>query len=540
MQIKRLEIKNCLGIKELELQAGKVNLIKGANEAGKTSLLESIEKALRNTDRRVTFVHDGAEEGTLYVELDDGLAIDRKVKADGKTSVKLSRGGEKIPRPEGFLRTITGEFSFNPVDFMGKKDKEQTEILLSLLPMSITEADLKEWFGAVPPVSLNQHAIHVLTYLAEKYFYDMRTIANSEVKECAAQGQALFEQLPDNYNGEEWREVNIGTLWQNVQEARRINSNREAAARILQGFQFDIEAVGNRFAVAVHKEQDACEERIGRYHGEIDAKKQRIAVEMDGIREQIRNLQEKLGSKERDLELIKQQEKLDKEALRQESEVRLTAILDEKKRELEKLEQRKKKAQTYLQEHAQAEVEPLESEARQAEEMKGYVPLFDNMKRLEEEMQDKKERAARLDRCVTLARQLPAELLAKTELPVQGLGINEEMQLTIDSLPIRNLSTGRQIKLALDIARATAGPLKLICIDRFESLDAINQELFFKEIENDGFQYFISTTELERDEEGRYIPELTVQTAGAMAGAKAALYAGAAGIPVGGGVHAGC
>ncbi len=28
-QISRLEIKNCLGISELEIQAGKVNLIKG-------------------------------------------------------------------------------------------------------------------------------------------------------------------------------------------------------------------------------------------------------------------------------------------------------------------------------------------------------------------------------------------------------------------------------------------------------------------------------------------------------------------------------
>ncbi len=62
MQIKRLEIKNCLAIKELELQAAQVNLIKGANESGKTSTLEVIKKALLNTERRVRFGsdHDGA------------------------------------------------------------------------------------------------------------------------------------------------------------------------------------------------------------------------------------------------------------------------------------------------------------------------------------------------------------------------------------------------------------------------------------------------------------------------------------------------
>ena len=66
------------------------------------------------------------------------------------------------------------------------------------------------------------------------------------------------------------------------------------------------------------------------------------------------------------------------------------------------------------------------------------------------------------------------------------------MQITIDDLPITNLSTSRQIKLALDIARATAGPLKLICFDRFESLDDDQREMFLNEIADDGYQYFIS------------------------------------------------
>ena len=159
MQIKRLEIKNCLGIKELELQAGQINLIKGANESGKTSILEVIEKALRNTERRVRFVREGAEEGTLYVELDNGLAIDRRIRADGKASISLIQDGSKIPRPETALKAITGEFSFNPVDFMACRDKEQAEILLSLLPMRLTSSQLQAWFGEVPPVNLERHAI---------------------------------------------------------------------------------------------------------------------------------------------------------------------------------------------------------------------------------------------------------------------------------------------------------------------------------------------------------------------------------------------
>jgi exonuclease SbcC len=66
------------------------------------------------------------------------------------------------------------------------------------------------------------------------------------------------------------------------------------------------------------------------------------------------------------------------------------------------------------------------------------------------------------------------------------------MEITVDGLPIRNLSTSRQIKLALDIARATASELKLICVDRWESLDKEQRAIFLKEINNDGFQYFLS------------------------------------------------
>ena len=519
MQIKRLEIKNCLGIKELELQAGQVNLIKGANESGKTSILEVIEKALRNTERRVRFVHDGADEGTLYVELDNGLAIERCIKADGKSSISLTRDGSKIPKPESALKAITGEFSFNSVDFMGRKDKEQTEILLSLIPMRLSTAQLLEWFGEVPPVNLEQHAIPALTYLAEKYFYDKRTIANNEVRQCSAEISALFEQLPDNYDGDEWREVNIGALWQEVQSASRINGNRESAAAMIKGYPVELKALEDRFALAIREERDGCAARVGSHHRQVDGKKEGIRAEIAGIEEQLRRLREHLKHLEAELQSLDARALLEEEALRRESEARVEAIMDEQQRELDKLCQRQKKIHTYLEEHAYVKIEPLETRAREAELMKGYVPLWDNMQRLEGELAEKQERAAWLDHCVGLARRLPAQLLQQAVLPVVGLGIDEKMQLTIDGLPIRNLSTGRQIRLALEIARATAGPLKLICIDRFESLDPINQELFFKEIEGDGYQYFISTTFLDKDAEGNYLPELKVEALAAAGGA---------------------
>ncbi|RQD76898.1 MAG: hypothetical protein D5R97_03450, partial [Candidatus Syntrophonatronum acetioxidans] len=431
---------------------------------------------------------------------------------NGKSQVKLTRNGEKVPKPETFLKSIIGDYAFNPVDFLAKKDKEQAELLLSLIPMKITEKQLREWFKTLPPVNLNQHPIEVLAYLAEKHFYEMRAIANSEVKECSGEIDALFQQLPDNYDAEEWRSVEIGKLWGKVQEGEKINVFRKQASQIINSFPQDLKALEDHFQLEEGEHREHCQGQIVQLQRQMEKENQSIQGEISNMEEEICRLQKLIASKKHEQKTLAEKTRLQEEALKREGDLLISKTREERDRERDKLDQRKKKAESYLQEHAWVQVEPLEEKARAAEEMKGFIPLYDNMKRLQSQLKEKKSQASWLDQCINLARRLPGQLLSQVELPVKGLGINEEMQLTVDGLPIRNLSTGRQIKLALDIARATAGPLKLICIDRFESLDPLNQELFFKEIENDGYQYFISTTQLDKDHKGSYIKELTVST----------------------------
>jgi len=495
MRIARLEFRNCLGISEFEHQAGKINLISGDNEKGKTSVLEAIERALYNTDRRATFVKDDADIATLYVELDNGLSVDRKVKSSGQMSIKVEKEGALVRKPETFLKSLIGEhpFAFNPIDFMQKKDKEQTEILLSLIPMKITEEDLKKWFGEVPPVNLNQHAIHVLAYLAEKYYYDMRTVANGEVKECESEITSIFNQLPDNFDGNKWRNVNIGKLWNKVRDAEQINTNRDKAQEIIDGQAETIKAIKNRYALKANEAKEYCQFRTQKAKDGITEEKETIKQEIAGIEEQIRELQQQIELKKQELSQVDDKAKLRIESFENERDIQLKAIEEQKDAEIEKATALCEKSKQYLEDHPEIDVEPLQEQAEEAEEMKGYVNLFDNLVRLRTELKTKKANANRLDNCVALARTKPAELMKKAKMPVKGLGVNDEMQITIDGLPIKNLSTSRQIKLALDIARATAGPLKLICIDRFESFSPKNQKVALEEMRKDDFQYFVST-----------------------------------------------
>lgn len=507
-QITRLEIKNCLGISELEIKAGKVNMITGSNEVGKTSILEVIEKGVQNSKRRTRFVKDGAGEATLYIEMDDTTTINRKISSDGKESSKITQHGASIPKPEGYLNSLVGEgFGFNPVDFIGKKDKEQTDILLGLMPIRVTEENLLDWFGEVPPVNLKQHAIGVLEYLAEKYFYDKRALANGAVKECAGEIKALFEQLPDNYDGNQWREVNIGELWAKVEKSQRNNSMRDEAQKAVDLYDEKITAIDNKFILQVREQNELLGIKTTKARESFEKDRQVIRdaiIYMEGeiteMEESIKRLQEGIQAnknriiiKENDLKNIDESMVAVKiQSLQNENAIEIKNIDANRQAEKDSAENRVVTARKYLEMYPLVDIEPLRTYAQDAETMKGFVNLYDNMRTLQDSLQIKQDLAKTLDAYVEIARNKPAELLQQIKMPIKGLGINDQMQITIDGLPISNLSTSRQIKLALDIARATAGPLKLICIDRWESLDPTSREVCFNEMDGDGFQYFIT------------------------------------------------
>jgi len=64
--------------------------------------------------------------------------------------------------------------------------------------------------------------------------------------------------------------------------------------------------------------------------------------------------------------------------------------------------------------------------------------------------------------------------------------------VTVDGIPIGDLSTEEQIKVTLAIARAMAKELPLVCIDGVERLDDEHFAEFTKQAASDGFQYFVT------------------------------------------------
>ncbi|MBU0516875.1 MAG: AsmA family protein, partial [Proteobacteria bacterium] len=102
--------------------------------------------------------------------------------------------------------------------------------------------------------------------------------------------------------------------------------------------------------------------------------------------------------------------------------------------------------------------------------------------------------AADLDRKVkAYTEDLPKQVMADLEFPVPGLSLNGD-QITVDGKDLDQLSTSEQMKVSLALAKGLAGDLKVILVDRAETLDADSFAALVAEAESeaDGFQYLVT------------------------------------------------
>jgi len=82
VKIRAIKINNFLGIDELNWNPGEgVNILEGPKGSGKSSVIEAIEKAFSNNNRRTELIRHGNGEAMLYVDTDDELEIDRPIRA---------------------------------------------------------------------------------------------------------------------------------------------------------------------------------------------------------------------------------------------------------------------------------------------------------------------------------------------------------------------------------------------------------------------------------------------------------------------------
>ena len=123
---------------------------------------------------------------------------------------------------------------------------------------------------------------------------------------------------------------------------------------------------------------------------------------------------------------------------------------------------------------------------------KEVLSRYDEMKRLEEEASQLRLKHGNLDTLVKfLQQEAPKEILASLPPVAKGLKIEGDT-MTLNDVPIDQLSTSEQIRFASEIARALSGELKLVCVDGIERLDPKVRKVFIDGCKQDKFQYVLT------------------------------------------------
>ena len=473
MKITKLRFKNAFGITERELDPHDITLIEGVNESGKTSILDSIKATLTNKNVRTRLVKNGSEEAELYIETDTGLVIDRKKRLYSSDYINVKDGSGLISSPESYLKTIFSTEQFNPIkDFIEKRPREQKKTILSICSIPFGEQEFINNFGEVPQDYIEgDHVLENLERIQAKtgHYYLTREDKNRQRRSKENIRDDIKAALPSGYYADDWKDVKLSEIYEEIEKANNGNAAIESCESYIANSPTKVEAIEGNTLKSITDIKSTYEEIISEKQEDIS-----------NIKEKIKNLQQEIQVIEKD---ILNERAMREEKIRQKQEKKETLIAEVKEKVL--------KSEDYVSEHEKVDVEPMKEKAKHTEEMKGFLREAEKIDAYNAEILDLKNQADEFTRKIELARSLPTQLLETAKMPIPGISIKDG-ELLIDDLPIDNLSEGRQMEIALEVAKAKAGELKVVLIDGFEKLCTKRREEFFEKAKKTGLQFFIT------------------------------------------------
>ena len=531
MFIKRLEIRNWIGIKELAFDPGKVNILSGKKGSGKTSTIEALEKAFTNKNNRAEVVRHGEEEATLLIQTDSGLEIERRIRPDRGDYLKIRKPGGAVPQTEAFLRKLINGDIFRPLEFVKKSPDEQAKIILNMLEIEWTKDNISAWFGEVPTVNYDAHILQVLKQIEQGYF-EQRESVNREIRVLEAQVQGIKNDLPPNYDGDKWRAMKVQEYYSKIAEAEEVNKKILAARNIIEGLEERMATI----AANAESDKQTIKSQQDRKRSDIREFKQFIAQKIEKNEEAVKQVDARIQQTEKELDnelqaeiqKLKEQYGQKKEAARHtiRSEVKelekqtaeyreslaakdqefanidameeqiINSIDDTAKERIETENAKAGGAKTILNELQEIDTEPLTKNAEEVANMQSYLREWERMVDIiREKLAPRQESAKTLTAKIKKARELPMELLKTAAVPVPGITVDADGKIRIGETLIDGLSEGEQLELAFRVAKAQAGELKVICLDGINKINVSDRKWIEEDMETDEYQYFVLTTE---------------------------------------------
>ncbi|HUS88760.1 MAG TPA: AAA family ATPase [Desulfosporosinus sp.] len=552
MKIKRIGVKGFIGITEQSLDLGKINIITGRVGSGKTSIVEAIQKGFTNQNERVEVIRHGEEEATIFIQTDTGLEIDRKIRTNKTDYLKVRKPGEAVPSSEKYLKQFINGDLFRPLEFVEKSPSEQAKIILNMLEIPWNMDDIQNWFGECPSVNYEAHILQVLGQIVAFYFAQRESI-NREIAVLKAQVAGYRNELPPNYDGNEWRDKKVAEYYKAVHDAEQVNKSIDTAKNLIEGLEgriatvkaeaetdkqiklnqmnlkrneireFNqslkekinkstdiINGIGERIEASKKATADELTIAVAKAKDEYQAKVQELKeqyehdiCEIGASAQFISDLAVKALDKEeskarddvsnyRNSVTVKAQEYANIDELEAQS---LLAISEKADERIKTEDAKVGNARETLVKTVPVEVEPLRLAADKVASMQSYLRDFDLMSSMiREKLAPREELSKTLTQRIEKGREMPMELLKIAALPIPGITVDGEGLIRIGETLIDGLSEGEQLELAFRVAKAQAGELKLICLDGWNKINPSDREWIEKEIAGDEFQYIILET----------------------------------------------
>lgn len=141
MKIISLKAENFKKLSAVEITPeGNVVQITGKNEAGKSSVLDAIEAALKGRAGHRDTIKKGAEKGKIVLDLQD-FTITRSFTAENQYLKVETKDGFERKSPQKFLDELMGSISFDPLNFINTDAKKQRQILLEFSGLDLDSLD---------------------------------------------------------------------------------------------------------------------------------------------------------------------------------------------------------------------------------------------------------------------------------------------------------------------------------------------------------------------------------------------------------------
>jgi hypothetical protein len=142
MRIIGLKSENIKRLRTIDLTPNNyINRISGANDSGKTSILDSIEWALTGTSNVPSQpVRKGAGKAHIQLDLGD-IVVTRRFfengSRNGTLALESKTNKSRYQSPQQLLDGLMGKISFDPLEFLRMKPEKQAEVLRSLVKLDI-------------------------------------------------------------------------------------------------------------------------------------------------------------------------------------------------------------------------------------------------------------------------------------------------------------------------------------------------------------------------------------------------------------------